>query len=329
MQIKPTMLVSASALALMLAVSPASAGEYSALMKAKKYAEAEHAASAKLAQDPKNAEAMAARTEAILAADSEPRIGEAVKQAEQCVSTQAASAACHLALGKALGSKAMHAGVMSAMGYAGTIRDSFKKAVELDPRNLDARFSLLQFYMMAPSIMGGGTGKAEALAAQTATVNPEAGKLMQAMLVLADGKVAKAEADTIAVRPGTDEEMLDRQEAQLTNIGMKYVMDKKYTEAERVFRDTLKRFPDSENASYGIARAQQEQGKHREALATFEQVLVKLSKPHVHYRIAQSLQALGEKTKAAAEYEKALAAKTGLPKKMRSDAEDQLKTLKG
>ncbi|MES2019322.1 MAG: tetratricopeptide repeat protein [Pseudomonadota bacterium] len=327
MHLKPTML--ATALTLLLASQAAGASEYSALMKAKKFAEVERVASAKLAQDPANAAAMSARTEAILALDVEARIPEAVKQAEQCVAAQPNSAVCHLALGKALGSKAMHGGMMSAMGYAGTIRDSFKKAVELDPRNMDARFSLLQFYTMAPGIMGGGASKAEALTAQTAALNAEAGKLMQANLDLGDGKLAKAEAAALTARAGTDEDLLDQQEGLLVNLGMKYLMDKKVADAERVFQDAQKRFPDSDNVVYGVARCQQEQGKHREALAALEQVLVKVQKPHVHYRIAQSLQALGDKAKAVAAYEKALSFKSGLQKKYRSDAEDQLKALKG
>lgn len=323
------LIAAGAALGMLLAMQHASASEYGALMKAKKFAEAERAASAKLAQEPANAEAMAARTEAILAAGSEARIEEAVKQAEQCVAAHAAYARCHLVVGKALGSKAMHGGIMSAMGYAGTIRDSFKKAVELDPRNQDARFSLLQFYMMAPGIMGGGTGKAETLAAQTTAVNAEAGKLMQATLDLAADKVAKAEAAAVAARPGADEDLLEQQESLLFGIGMKYLADKKFADGERVFGGAQKRFPDGDLALYGLSRANQEQGKHREALATLEQVLVKLPRPHIHYRIAQSLQALGDKAKAAAAFEKALASKSGLSKKMRSDAEEQLKALKG
>ena len=326
---KSTALASAIALTLVLAMQPASASDYSALKKARKYPEAERLASAKLAQDPANVEAMAARTDAILAAGDETRIGEAVKQAEQCVATQANNAGCHLVLGKALGSKAMNGGMMSAMGYVGTIRDSFKKAVELDPRNLDARFSLLQFYMMAPGIMGGGSSKAEALATQTAAVNADAGKLMQSMLALSDGKLAKAEADAVAAHPGADDDLQEQQEAQLVNVAFKFMQEKKFADADRVFRDTLKRYPDSDNSHYGIARVQQEQGKHREALAVYEQVLVKMPKPHVYYRIAQSQQALGEKAKATASYEKTLSFKNGLPKKLRSDAEDQLKALKG
>ena len=147
------------ALPLLLASQLAAANEYDALIKAKKYPEAERAASARLAKEPGNAEAMIGRVGAIMGAGATNRIGEAVKQAEQCVSVNPGTAGCHLALGKSLGWKAMTGGVMSALGYAGDMREAFKKAVELDPRNLEARFSLLQFYMMAPSIMGGGTSR--------------------------------------------------------------------------------------------------------------------------------------------------------------------------
>lgn len=328
MHLTSPLFAAAAALGLLLA-TPACAGDHSALMKAKKYPEAERAAAAILAQDPASAEAMAARTEAILAAGAAARIEEAIKQAEQCVAAQAGYARCHLVLGKALGSKAMHGGMMSAMSYAGTIRDSFKKAVEIDPRNMDARFSLLQFYLMAPGIVGGGTGKAEALTAQTASLSPEAGKLMQGSLDLAADRLAKAEAAAMAARPGADQDLLDSQEGLLIGVAMKYITGKKFADSERVLHDARKRFPDSDNVVYVVARGQQEQGKHREALTGLEQVLAKTPKPHVHYRIAQSLQALGDKAKAVAAFEKALAFKSGLPKKMRSDAEDQLKALKG
>ena len=329
MRMKTRLLATSAAFGLLFAMQAASASDYKALLKANKFPEAERAASAKLAQEPASADAMVARTLAILGSGNETRIGEAVKQAEQCVAANPANSRCHVSLGKALGAKAMNGGMMSAMGYAGDIRDAFKKGIELDARNVDARVSLMQFFMMAPGIMGGGASKAEALAAQSATVNPEAGKLLQAMLDIGEGKLAKAEAAIVALRPGADEELQEHQEAQLITIGMRYVADKKHAEGERVLRDVLKRFPENQTAGYGIARAQQEQGKHREALLGLEQALLKTPKPYVHYRIGQSLQALGEKAKAVAAYEKALAFKTGLAKKMRSDAEDQLKALKG
>lgn len=311
----------------LLAAQPAGAHEYSALIKAKKYPEAEKAATARLAQEPRNAEAMIGKTEAILGAGA-GRIEEAVRLGEQCVAANPDNAGCHLALGKALGAKAMTGGLMSAMKYVGTIRDSFKKAVELEPRNMDARFSLLQFYVMAPGIAGGGIGKAETLAAQTAGINPEAGKLMTANIDAAEGRLAKAEAGAAAARPGADEQLQERQEDVLIQVGARHVADKKFADGERIFRNVQKRFPDSEKAPYSIARVQQEQGKHREALAGLEQLAARNPRAPTYYRIGQSAQALGDKARAAMAFEKALSFKT-LAGKLKSDAEDQLKSLKG
>lgn len=320
---------SLAALALLLAAQTAAANDYAALIKAKKYPEAERAASARLAREPANAEAMIGRVDAIMAAGLQARIGDAVKQAEQCVKVSPGTAGCHLALGKALGWKAMAGGVMSALGYAGDMRNAFKKAVELDPRNLDARFSLLQFYIMAPGIMGGGTGKAETLAAQTAALNAEAGKVMSAMLDLDADRLPKAEAAAMAMHPGADDELNERQEGLLASIANNYLAGKKYPDAERVLRVALKRFPDSDTAPYLWARVQQEQGRHREAVAALERLLANNARGSVHYRLGQSLQALGEKQRAVGAFEKALALKSGLSGKQVADAEAQVAALKG
>jgi tetratricopeptide (TPR) repeat protein len=326
---KRTLSKTALALAMLLAFGAASAGEYAALMKAKKYAEIEKMAGAKLAQEPGNAEAMAAKVDAILAPGGEARLEEALKLAEQCVAANPASALCHLAVGKALGSKAMMGGMMSAMGSAGKIRDSFKKAVELDPKNLDARFSLLQFFTMAPSFMGGGASKAESLIAQTTAFNPEAGKLMVAMVDTLEGRFAKAEAAAIAARPGADQELQDRHEDLYVSIGAQLMGAKKFADAERIAREGLKRYPDSDNFPLMIARTLQEQAKHRDALAFLEPIMAKNPRASIAYRMGQSLQAIGEKPRAIAAYEKALGFKPPLSKKLRPDAEEQLKSLKG
>jgi tetratricopeptide (TPR) repeat protein len=95
-----------------------------------------------------------------------------------------------------------------------------------------------------------------------------------------------------------------------------------------MYREALKRHPDSDGALYGVARVQQEQGRHREAVATMEQVNAMNPRASAWYRIGQSQQALGDKGKAAAAYEKALGYKSGMSPKMRSDAGDQLKVLR-
>ncbi|HEY0490848.1 MAG TPA: tetratricopeptide repeat protein [Telluria sp.] len=324
---KPTLAIGAIALGLLIAGHASASDEYRALLKDRKFAEVEKAATARLARDPADAGAMIARTKAILGA-RDGRFEEAAAQAEKCVARHPANGSCHVAFGKALGNKAMSEGVTSALGYAGKIRDAFKKAVELNPRDFDARFSLLDYYMMAPFIVGGGTGKAQTLARETSSINAEAGRLMTANLDLKDDQLAKAEAAAMGIRPGADDDLQQRHEDLLVAIGATHMSAKKFVDANRVLGEAQKRYPDSPSVDYMAARIQQEQGKHREALAILEQVLVKIPQPHVHYRIGKSLQALGDKARATAAFEKALSFKPGLPKTQRTDAEEQLKATR-
>ncbi len=70
--------------------------------------------------------------------------------------------------------------MMSKMSMAPKLRDAFEKTVQLDPNNLDARESLLQFYLQAPSVVGGGKDKAQAQAREIAKRDPARGHLAQA-----------------------------------------------------------------------------------------------------------------------------------------------------
>ena len=325
---KSSLTIGAGALALLLGAH-AAANDYTPLLRAHKYADVERIAAARLAQDPANAEALIARSEAILASGPAARIEEAVRLGEQCVAAHPQVSDCRLAHGNALGAKAMSNGIMSALGYAGPIRDEFKKAVELDPHNIEARFSLLQYYMQAPGIVGGGSGKAQALAAQTAAINPEGARLMLAQLDAADDdKLAKAEATVLAMAASSNEAIADGQRDLMLSLAAKHLSAKRYANSERLCREAIKRHPDSDGALYSLARVQQEQGKHREAVATLEQVLAMNPRAGAWYRIGQSQQVLGDKEKAMTAYEKALAYKAGMSSKMKSDAENQLKALR-
>ena len=325
----PSLTIAAGVLGVLLSAQALGADEYAVLLKTRRYAEAERLANLRLAQDPANADALVAKSEAILdGGGAASRMEEAVNLGERCVAAHPRVSNCHLALGNALGSKAVSAGIMASLGAAGTIRDAFRRAIELDPQNMDARFSLLEFYLQAPAIVGGGSARARALASQTAAVNAEAGKLMLARLDADDDKPAQAEAALLAMATSSNEALADAQRDLLLELGKKYLKEKKYADSERLYREAQKRFPDSDGALYGLARLQQERGKHREAVAAMEQVIVMNPRPSAYYRIGQSQQALGEKAKAMAAYEKALSFKAGMSKAMKADTEDQLKVLK-
>lgn len=320
---------SVTALATFLAVHAACANEYDTLIKAKKFQEAERAANARLAREPGNPEAMTGKIDAILRSGDESRIDEAAKLAQQCVDVNPRYARCHLLLAKSLHGKVWVARAPLTSADARRIHDEFKKAIELDPHNIDARFSLLAFYRMGQVKMSGGSEDAEKLAGQTALVNVEAGKLIKAMIDLDAGRMTQAETAAMGFHSGSDEELNKRQEDLLISIAGKYLGDKKPGETFRWLRIALKRFPDSEEPPYLIARIQQDQGRHQEAIAGLEQMLVKQTSARVHYRIGKSLQVLGDKVKAIKAFETALNLKTGLSNKELADSETQIAALKG
>lgn len=65
-------------------------------------------------------------------------------------------------LGRAYGEQAVRGNLILRAKLAGKVRRAFERAVELDPDNLDARMALVEFYLRAPSFMGGSPQKAEA-----------------------------------------------------------------------------------------------------------------------------------------------------------------------
>ncbi len=78
----------------------------------------------------------------------------------------------HLWLGRIYGEKAARAGFLSAAGLAKKVRNSFERAVELDPKSVEARTDLAEFYLEAPGIVGGGQDKARAQADALRSMNP-------------------------------------------------------------------------------------------------------------------------------------------------------------
>jgi tetratricopeptide (TPR) repeat protein len=94
---------------------------------------------------------------------------------ERAVALDSTNALYHLWLGRIDGEKADRAGFLSAMGLAKKVHTEFERSVELDPSNVAARTDLAEFYLEAPSIVGGGKEKARAQAEAIARLDPAAG----------------------------------------------------------------------------------------------------------------------------------------------------------
>jgi tetratricopeptide (TPR) repeat protein len=74
------------------------------------------------------------------------------------------------------------AGIFKGMGLAHRFRDEASKAASLDPKYVDARESLMEFYFEAPGIAGGDKKKAWALADEIGKIDAARGFLAQANL---------------------------------------------------------------------------------------------------------------------------------------------------
>lgn len=123
----------------------------------------------------------------------------AVSSAEKAVGINPRSSVYHQWLGEAYGAKADHSSMLSAYSWARKTQKEFETAVQLDAQNYDAAQDLIEYDCTAPSIVGGGEDKAQALIAQLMGRNAAEGhygmgvcKAQKKDYAAADAEYAKA-----------------------------------------------------------------------------------------------------------------------------------------
>lgn len=79
---------------------------------------------------------------------------------EKAVAAHPNDALLHYWLGSAYGREAQSASMFKQISLAGDCRKEFERAVQLDPNLIPARLGLVEFYVMAPGMMGGDVAKA-------------------------------------------------------------------------------------------------------------------------------------------------------------------------
>lgn len=84
-------------------------------------------------------------------------------------------------LGRAYGMKADHSGPIAGFQLARRVKSTFEAAVQDDPHNGDAVNDLSEYYVNAPSMVGGGVEKADALAAQSLSALPQQAHRIRAL----------------------------------------------------------------------------------------------------------------------------------------------------
>ena len=120
---------------------------------------------------------------------------QAVKQFKKAVKLEPNSSMAHMWLGRALGRKAEKSNPLRAAFMVGGVRREFERAVELDPRNLEARSDLLDFYLDAPGAFGGSHEKARKQAEAMAQLDRAEGHSGWARIALKEKRYAAAERE--------------------------------------------------------------------------------------------------------------------------------------
>ena len=146
---------------------------------------------ARLRQAPQDAQAWAAKSQALSAL---LRWNEALAAADRAVALQPNLADALLARGLARGGLAVAQRNLGSLRGLGRAMDDFRAATQADPTLVRAWMSLGLAYEQLPGILGGSTRKALACADALRRVSRPKGDLLEALVRSMDGDWARAEA---------------------------------------------------------------------------------------------------------------------------------------
>lgn len=264
-----------------------------ALYQAQRPAELQRAAQQRLATEPDHPAAVLALALAALERNDKPLRQEALARARACAERQPRAQPCHYAHGTLLGVQAMSEGMIAAARSAGTVREALATAHALDTAWYPARSALLEFYALAPGMMGGSTAKAAELA--QAAPRPEQAAALQARLLLGEKQWAGALALLMPLLPTTEPTLREDVTQWGSQAGLALVNDGQAAQAQAWFEKLMRTHADASAGPYGLARVKGELGDWTGALALLERAaaLKGATAWPIDYRIGIAQQQLG------------------------------------
>lgn len=277
------------------------------LFQARKYPEAAQSLEPLQRKSPKDAELLYALGVSYLY-QTPTRAEPAVEALREAVKLAPTNIEYRLRLGEALGAYVNEVGMFSKLGIAHEIRDTFLKAVELQPDSLDARDGLMQFYLSAPGFAGGDEDKAREQAAEIARRNAAKGHAAYAKLAYVAHNYEQAFTEykaAIAAAPADEDVRWE--------LAAGYQEQKRYEEAFAAFEDLLKLNPKKPRALYQLGKtavlASQRLARGEEVLKAYLAAGPGAGDPPLsaaHWRLGQLYELDQRRDEARQEYEAAL-----------------------
>ena len=313
------LLCSAAAPGLALAADDPELARAVQLFEAGKLVEAKPLFEAVARKSPQNAGAAFYLGRIALARED---IEGSVQLFERAAGIEGANSNYHMWLGRAYAEKAIRASVFKKPFLARSVHKEFEKAVDLDPANLDARFALIRFYLLAPRIMGGSVDGAMAQAEEIAKRDPMKGHQARAQVFQEEKKFDRAEQEYLTAI----KEAPQNRDARFM-LGLFYQEQKTYDKAFEIFEAMVKTDPPERRAYYQIGKTGLLAGTHldraEECLKLYLANAPKEGEPSfawAHFRLGMVYEKKGSKSLAKQEYEETL--------KLQPDHKDAKEALK-
>ncbi len=233
---------------------------------------------------------------------------KAIAAGENATALGAKNAQAFYWLGNAYGSRIGEVGMLSKMSIAPKLRDAFEQAVTLDPALIDARSSLIEFYLQAPGAIGGGVDKARAQATAIARYDRVRGLMATGRIAMHEkkpGEALKAYEQAHALKPGDPQLRLA--------LVSGYQQAKRWKDAYAMAKQWTVDNPKDAKPWYQIGRIAAESGQYLPEGDVALRTYLKLAREpgdaepkHARYRLGQILSKAGRKDEARAELQAAL-----------------------
>ncbi|MGH2567727.1 MAG: tetratricopeptide repeat protein, partial [Bacteroidota bacterium] len=231
---------------------------------------------------------------------------EAADHMEEAVDLNPNNADYQYGLGAALGTKAQNSNPLKQAWLAPKIKSAFEKAVVLNPKHLQARAGLADFYQMAPGIMGGDDEKAWKEADAILAMDEFMGRAQRARMFQRDKKAVEAEAEWKTLTANLPNEW-----RAWKNLGYFYLRTNRPDESLTPFRKYVELRPDTADSYDSLAEGFLQKKEYEQAIANLNKAL-SLDQNFVAsmHRLAQTYELLGQKKEAREAYQRVLALDT-------------------
>lgn len=169
---------------------------------------------------------------------------------ERAVRLEPGNSDYHMWLGRAYGRRAETSSFLTAPGLASKARQNFEKAFQLNPRNLEAAGDLFEYYLEAPSFMGGGLDKARDLAEKTRDLDPA--EYHYRLARIAEKRKQDKDAEE-QLRRAMD--LAPRQVGRMLDLARFLARRGKHQESDALFEQAEKLEPESPKVMFERAKA--------------------------------------------------------------------------